>query len=81
MNFIFSEKSIRKNKFQFNYDFSKFIDEEFKENEDFSEYIPKYGKEIGLPNLKLNEKEVCSLNFDGQVNVDIVYSKENKQCF
>ena len=77
----FKNLKIRKNKFQFNYDFSKFIDEEFKENEDFSEYIPKYGKEIGLPNLALNEKGVCSLNFDGQVNVDIVYSKENKQCF
>ena len=29
----------------------------------------------------MNENGVCSLNFDGQVNVDIVYSKENKQCF
>ena len=75
----FKNLKIRKNKFQFNYDFSKFIDEEFKENEDFSEYIPKYGKEIGLPNLELNENGVCSLNFDGQVNVDIIYSKENKQ--
>ena len=48
---------------------------------DFSNYITNYGKEVGLPNLKLNENGVCSLNFDGKINVDIVYNKENDQCF
>lgn len=48
---------------------------------DFSNYIQNYGKEVGLPNLKLNENGVCSLNFDGKINVDIVYNKDNDQCF
>ena len=30
--------------------------------------------------MKLNDNGVCSLNFDGHINVDIVYLKENKQC-
>ena len=48
---------------------------------DFSSYITNYGREVGLPNLKLNENGVCSLNFDGKINVDIVYNKDNDQCF
>lgn len=70
---------IKKNKFQFNFDFSKIY--AVKEDIEFSEYIPKYGKEIGLPNLKLNDNNVCSLNYDGKINVDIVYNKKNNQCF
>ena len=48
---------------------------------DFSSYITNYGREVGLPNLKLNENGVCSLNFDSKINVDIVYNKDNDQCF
>lgn len=48
---------------------------------DFSSYITNYGREVGLPNLKLNESGVCSLSFDGKINVDIVYNKDNDQCF
>ena len=46
---------------------------------DFSEYIVNYGKEIGLPNLKLNEDGICSLSFDEKFNVDIVFRKEQEQ--
>jgi len=46
---------------------------------DFSEYIANYGKEIGLPDLKLNEDGICSLSFDEKINVDIVYRKEQEQ--
>ena len=46
---------------------------------DFSEYIANYGKEIGLPNLKLNESGICSLSFDEKINVDIVYRKDQEQ--
>lgn len=46
---------------------------------DFSEYIVNYGKEIGLPDLKLNEDGICSLSFDEKINVDIVYRKEQEQ--
>ena len=46
---------------------------------DFSEYIVNYGKEIGLPNLKLNEDGICSLSFDEKFNIDIVFRKEQEQ--
>ncbi len=46
---------------------------------DFSEYIANYGKEIGLPDLKLNEDGICSLSFDEKLNVDIVYRKDEEQ--
>lgn len=46
---------------------------------DFSEYIANYGKEIGLPDLKLNEDGICSLSFDEKFNVDIVFRKEQEQ--
>ena len=44
-------------------------------------YIKKYGKEVGLPNLKMNENNVCSLCFRESINVDIVYNEKNDQCF
>ena len=44
-------------------------------------YIKRYGKEIGLPNLKMNENNVCSLCFRESINVDIVYNEKNDQCF
>ncbi len=47
---------------------------------DFSEYIVSYGKEIGIPSLKLNEDGICSLCFDSKINVDIVYRKDLDQC-
>lgn len=46
---------------------------------DFSEYITNYGKEIGLPDLNLNDDGICSLCFDEKLNVDIVYRKEQEQ--
>lgn len=46
---------------------------------DFSEYIANYGKEIGLPDLKLNDDGICSLSFDEKLNVDIVYRKDQEQ--
>ena len=30
--------------------------------------------------MNLNDKGVCSLNFYGKINVDIIYNKENNQC-
>ena len=36
---------------------------------DFTNYISSYGKEVGLPSLALNEQGVCSLTFDGKINV------------
>ena len=47
-------------------------------------YIKRYGKEIGLPNIKINENDVykiCSLCWDDNINVDIVYNEKNDQCF
>lgn len=47
-------------------------------------YIERYGKEIGLPNLKMNgdkENYVVSLCFSGIINVDIVYNEKNNTCF
>ncbi len=46
---------------------------------DFSEYIVNYGKEVGIADLKLNEAGVCSLKFDEQLDVDIIYRKEQEQ--
>ena len=44
----------------------------------FTTYIQRYGKEIGLLYLKFDKNSICSLQFDGKINVLIVYSKE--QC-
>lgn len=43
-------------------------------------HITKYGKEIGLPNLKLKEN-VVSLCFSDSINVDIIYNEKVNQCF
>ena len=43
-------------------------------------YITKYGKEVGLPNLQLNDKNFCSLNFDGKIYVDIIYNDKENLC-
>lgn len=59
------------------------IDEENKENY-LPNFIQRYGKEVGLPNLKLkgvNVSSVCSLCFGNNINVDIVYNEKNNQCF
>ena len=47
---------------------------------DIPNYLESYGKEVGLPNLKFNEQNICSLCFDSKINVDIVYRKEQDQC-
>jgi hypothetical protein len=52
-----------------------------KEENYLPNFIKKYGKEVGLPNLKLNENGVCSLSFDDSITVDIVYIEKNNQCF
>ena len=52
-----------------------------KEEYYIPDYIKKYGKEIGLPNLKMNENGVVSLNFRDSINVDIVFNEKNDQCF
>ena len=47
---------------------------------DIPNYLESYGKEVGLPNLKFNEQNICSLCFDSKINIDIVYRKEQDQC-
>lgn len=47
---------------------------------DIPNYLENYGKEVGLPNLKFNEQNICSLCFDSKINIDIVYRKEQDQC-
>ncbi|MDR0755872.1 MAG: type III secretion system chaperone [Puniceicoccales bacterium] len=47
---------------------------------DFVNFIAAYGKEVGLPDLRLNEDNLCSLNFDSKINVDIVFRQEQDQC-
>ena len=59
----------------------KNIDSAIKEENYLPNYIKKYGKEVGLPNLKLNENGVCSLCFEDSINVDIVFREEYNQCF
>lgn len=56
------------------------VDAENKENY-LPNFIQRYGKEVGLPNLKLNGDNVCSLCFDNNINVDIVYNENINQCF
>lgn len=47
---------------------------------DIPNYLESYGKEVGLPNLKFNEQNICSLCFDSTISIDIVYRKEQDQC-
>ena len=59
------------------------VDAENKENY-LPNFIQRYGKEVGLPNLKLkgdNVSSVCSLCFGNSINVDIVYNEKINQCF
>ena len=59
------------------------VDSENKENY-LPNFIQRYGKEVGLPNLKLkgdNVSSVCSLCFGNNISVDIVYNEKNNQCF
>ena len=59
------------------------VDAENKENY-LPNFIQRYGKEVGLPNLKLkgdNVSSVCSLCFGNNISVDIVYNEKNNQCF
>ena len=59
------------------------VDSENKENY-LPNFIQRYGKEVGLPNLKLkgdNVSSVCSLCFANNINVDIVYNEKINQCF
>lgn len=48
---------------------------------DFHHHLLNYGKEVGLPDLKFNEHGVCSLTFNGKINVNIVYRPEQDQCY
>ena len=59
----------------------KFPEENLKEEIYFPDYIKRYGKEVGLPNLKFNENGVCSLCFNNKIKVDIVYNEQYNQCF
>ena len=47
---------------------------------DIENYLENYGKEIGLTDLKFNEQGICSLCFDSEIDVDIIYKKEQDQC-
>ena len=47
---------------------------------DIPDYIARYGERVGLPHLKFNSKNVCSLTFDSKIDVDIIYEKEKDQC-
>ena len=47
---------------------------------DIPNYLESYGKEVGLPNLKFNEQNICSLCFDSKISIDIVYRKDMDQC-
>lgn len=47
---------------------------------DIPNYLESYGKEVGLPNLKFNEQNICSLCFDSKISIDIVYRKDQDQC-
>ena len=59
----------------------KFPEENLKEEIYLPDYIKRYGKEVGLPNLKFNENGVCSLCFNNKIKVDIVYNEQYNQCF
>ena len=59
------------------------VDAENKENY-IPNFIQRYGKEVGIPNLKMKGDKVssvCSLCFNDNINVDIVYNEKNDQCF
>ena len=59
------------------------VDAENKENY-LPNFIQRYGKEVGIPNLKMKGDKVssvCSLCFNDNINVDIVYEENNNQCF
>ena len=59
------------------------VDGENKENY-LPNFIQRYGKEVGIPNLKMKGDKVssvCSLCFNDNINVDIVYEEKNNQCF
>ena len=59
------------------------VDGENKENY-IPNFIQRYGKEVGIPNLKMKgdkASSVCSLCFANNINVDIVYNEKINQCF
>ena len=43
-------------------------------------FIRQYGKEVGLPSLSLNDKNICSLTFDGKINIEIIYNEKRSLC-
>ena len=54
------------------------VDAENKENY-LPDFIQRYGKEVGIPNLKMKGNKassVCSLCFNDNINVDIVYEEK-----
>ena len=51
-----------------------------EEKNKISNFIKNYGKEVGLPNLCLNNENICSLNFDGKINIDIKYNEKSSIC-
>ena len=51
-----------------------------EEKNKISNFIKNYGKEVGLPNLCLNNENICSLNFDGKINIDIKYIEKSSIC-
>ena len=68
------KKKLKEEKVQ-NDDKNKLNEENYIPN-----FIKRYGKEMGLPNLKMNENNVVSLCFHGKINVDIAYDDKNNQC-
>ena len=48
-----------------------------EEKNKISNFIKNYGKEVGLPNLCLNNENICSLNFDDKINIDIKYIEKS----
>ena len=51
-----------------------------EEKNKISNFIKNYGKEVGLPNLCLNNENICSLNFNGKINIDIKYNEKSSIC-
>ena len=43
-------------------------------------FIRQYGKEVGLPSLSLNDKNICSLTFDGKIRIEIILNEKRSLC-
>ncbi len=43
-------------------------------------FVNNYGKEVGIPNLKLDYDNKCELCFDGKINIGIKYNEKENLC-